>query len=1241
MKNGKKGSPVRFRASKPPRRFPAGCTIVSRSELSSARVVAFSYLRHHPGARFYLLVVDRLPEGEEAGQGICVIDPEELKLPDFTELSFKYTPQHLCTALQPAFLSLLLNGYREAEVIYLESGALILARADRLLAELSDSSLVLPRLAAEPDWPAGLQPAELETLSAAAGSPGFIAVRQSDTVQQFLRWWQAWLRNTSRPDVPEELSTDHRWIELVPLLFPASLCNDEAYTAAYWKTHSYRIERARDTFSANGKPLVLFDFRGFDPTRPTALRADDPRSISISGTAWLDLLRYYVELLQHHGFETCRCWPYGFSAFDNGAPVSLPIRKLYAKLDATERATFGNPFQITQQNSFFNWATSQQGREVLSPFLKTIYELRPDVASEFLDVQGRDREGFLHWAYTQGAREFEYDPDAMQIHGETGALKSDPFGGSFDNGVPLNAVMRMLYSSLKEDRRLAFGDPRRTTGGDSFFEWATQGGPGGLLSPFLKTVYNVRPDVMAAFPDIEGKDRAAFLRWACGNGAEELGYDPKAMRVPHEPAAVGENAAEASNVRDARGPKCSIIIPVYNNSALTRNCLDSLPMASGRSDYEVIVVDDASTDETQEMLRGYGDGIRIVTHRVNSGFAVSCNDGVTVATGEYLIFLNNDTISKPGWLDELVKYAESHREAAIVGAKLLFPNDTIQHAGLVICEDREPRHIYEGFPADHPAVNQSRAYRVVTGACFLIRRREFDDAKGFDTGFRNGYEDVDLCLRLGELGREVHYCHESVLYHLEAVSRDVEAEETANRTLYRSRWAERVRPDEFDYYVRDGLLNIEYRPHYPVGMSISPLLAVRNEAAVASQTDEMLQYRSRQVLSLLKENIRLNLRVQQAELSRPFPERIAARTRSNHSCPLSEPRVLCRGHIQKLSSRSSNQIVSIIIPVKNGAPKLRELLPAVMAQRSRDAFEIVAVDSGSTDESVDLLRQFDATVVSIDPRVFNHGLTRNLATHYAAGSVFVFLNQSTVPGNDQWLHHLTAPLHRDSALTAVCGRVLPRSDADVLTARDIARNINASTERIVAEIADWAHYQSLPTEELRRFVNFHTLSAAIRADVFRKIPFRQTSFAEDLIWGKEALEAGHRIQFEPASVAYHSHNYSALDIFRRNFDDGIAGREIVGRTLAENEVVPSILHQIRDDWRYLQKECDLEPDTLEDWRMTAAMRRTAQWIGQWLGINFDGAEDLVGRLSLVEQIKAGAQTDTPETGKAKSASSAG
>jgi GT2 family glycosyltransferase len=309
-------------------------------------------------------------------------------------------------------------------------------------------------------------------------------------------------------------------------------------------------------------------------------------------------------------------------------------------------------------------------------------------------------------------------------------------------------------------------------------------------------------------------------------------------------------------------PTCAVVIPVHNKAELTAQCLSSLEATlPAHLHIEVVVVDDASSDATQEVLARHAGRVGVVRHETNRGFASACNSGAASTAGDYLVFLNNDTQGTPGWLEALVRYAEAHEEAGAIGSKLLFPNGTVQHAGVVIRQDGFPHHIYAGFPNEHPAVNRSRRFQSVTAACALIRRDAFDEIGGFDEEFRNGYEDVDLCLRLAGRGWEVHYCHESVLYHLEFASRDRRYRDfERNERLFRARWLERVRRDDLDYYVDDGLLEVEYPELYPLRLSVSPLLAAVVDASGERLADWLLYERSHQVIELMRENNRLRAR---------------------------------------------------------------------------------------------------------------------------------------------------------------------------------------------------------------------------------------------------------------------------------------------------------------------------------------------------------------------------------------------
>lgn len=299
----------------------------------------------------------------------------------------------------------------------------------------------------------------------------------------------------------------------------------------------------------------------------------------------------------------------------------------------------------------------------------------------------------------------------------------------------------------------------------------------------------------------------------------------------------------------------SIVIPVHGRAHLTERCLD-LVLDGLEGDCEVVVVDDASEDGTPELLARYGERIRVLRLDENSGFAIACNRGAEDAAGKRLLFLNNDTEPRTGWLGALRRYADEHPGAAVVGAKLLYPNETVQHAGVVFGQDGYPHHLYAGFPADHPAVSHPRRLQAVTAACVLVDRKAFEDAGGFDPGFHNSLEDVDLCLRIGAAGGEVHYCDEAVLVHLESASRGRSDRFERSVALYRERWRGRVHRDDLGVYASDGLLGVEYADSYPLRLSVDPMLAIVDRGR-EEEIERLLEGYARQSAALLTELVRL------------------------------------------------------------------------------------------------------------------------------------------------------------------------------------------------------------------------------------------------------------------------------------------------------------------------------------------------------------------------------------------------
>lgn len=298
---------------------------------------------------------------------------------------------------------------------------------------------------------------------------------------------------------------------------------------------------------------------------------------------------------------------------------------------------------------------------------------------------------------------------------------------------------------------------------------------------------------------------------------QELIYQRYADLAAASPAVLAAQANARRPTEPPAAPECSIVIPLFNRVELTRQCLTALAEVTADVRYEVVLVDNGSTDDTPRLLEALSGNLQIVRNEQNLGFARACNQGARVARGRHLVFLNNDTVPLRGWLRALLDAADARPDCSIVGSKLLYPDGSIQHAGVVFNHAGQAHHVYAHLPGDFAAANHPRELQVVTAACMLIRRDAFEAAGGFDEGFRNSFEDVDLCLRIRERGGRVLYEPRSVLFHLESQTEGRHTHDTANGTRLAKRWRHVSLADQVRVLLEDGLLirmrDLEDGPH--------------------------------------------------------------------------------------------------------------------------------------------------------------------------------------------------------------------------------------------------------------------------------------------------------------------------------------------------------------------------------------------------------------------------------------------
>ena len=241
-------------------------------------------------------------------------------------------------------------------------------------------------------------------------------------------------------------------------------------------------------------------------------------------------------------------------------------------------------------------------------------------------------------------------------------------------------------------------------------------------------------------------------------------------------------------------PKISIIIPTKNNEVILKRCLDSIQHKSSYNNYEILVIDNGSTDEPTikylDSLKDYKN-VKILSYPWEFNYPLINNFGAANASGQHLVFLNDDTeIITHGWLEALLEYSQMP-DVGAVGALLQFPNGMIQHAGIVIGMRGSASHaFYKSDPEAPSYLNLVRCIRnvsAVTAACLMIKAESFAKTEGFNPDFRLGLNDVDLCLRLLKMGLNNIYTPHAKLVHYESFTRGeyvVEKEIELFKSLY-------------------------------------------------------------------------------------------------------------------------------------------------------------------------------------------------------------------------------------------------------------------------------------------------------------------------------------------------------------------------------------------------------------------------------------------------------------------------
>ena len=394
---------------------PVICTIVAKNYLAQARCLTESFLAHHPDGRVFVLLVDRPDDYfDPQAESFTTVLVEDIGIPQFDAMTFRYTLLELSTAVKPFFLKYLFETYAYDALCYFDPDIYFYHAVDVIWEKLQSHRIVLtPHLTGPLDE--DHNPDELLILRSGTYNLGFIGLSRHASVMEFLDWWAARLTKYCVVDHDRGFFVDQRWVDLVPGRFPGvHIHQDPGCNVAYWNLYHRDVVCEGDVWTVNGQPLKFFHFSGFSPDRPTVLSKYQNRYTFDDLPQIRPLFEAYKARLLGHGYDEVKTWPNVYSQLAiQGVVIPDAARHLWRKFELQDPAW--SPFDDITSEEFLTallaWLNEpvDEGKPLITRLALAVYQQQKGQQQRFPDILGRDRVAYTRWYVTSVEKTFRFD----------------------------------------------------------------------------------------------------------------------------------------------------------------------------------------------------------------------------------------------------------------------------------------------------------------------------------------------------------------------------------------------------------------------------------------------------------------------------------------------------------------------------------------------------------------------------------------------------------------------------------------------------------------------------------------------------------------------------------------------------------------------------------------------------------------------------------------------------------------